>query len=110
MKKQIIHIIEMLRNINTNICALADYVLDSTCKDRTIANMTDTIKQQDKIINDLINNIYGRDTSLQAVLVVPYRGKPKLFKDGKRLDTKSMTSFDIDWACDRAVDITVRNE
>ena len=38
------------------------------------------------------------------------KGKPKLFKDGKRLDSESMTSFDIDWACDRAVDITVRNE
>ena len=110
MKKQIVHIIEMLRNINTDIGTLADYVHDSICKDITIANMEDTIKHQDKIINDLINNIYGQDTSLQAVLVVPYRGKPKLFKDGKRLDTESMTSFDIDWAYDRAVDITVRNE
>lgn len=54
MKKQIIHIIEMLRNINTDISTLADYVHDSICKDITIANMEDTIKHQDKIINDLI--------------------------------------------------------
>lgn len=68
------------------------------------------IAEQNKIINDLINNIYSQDTSLETVMIIPYRGNPKLFKDGKRLDTDKMTGFDINWSWDGRAEVTVRND
>jgi hypothetical protein len=43
-------------------------------------------------------------------MIKPYREKPILIKDGKRIDNENMTSFDIDWGCDRKIEINVRNE
>lgn len=79
-------------------------------RDKLISDQAETIKRQNKIINDLINNIYSQDTSLEAVMIKPYRSKPVIYKDGKRLDTDKMTSFDIDWSYDSRIDISVRNE
>lgn len=79
-------------------------------RDRLINDQSETIKRQNKIINDLINNIYTQDTSLEAVIIKPYRSKPVIYKDGKRLDTDRMTSFDIDWSYDSRIDISVRSE
>ena len=79
-------------------------------RDRLINDQAETIKRQNKIISDLINNIYSQDTSLEAVMIKPYRGKPAIYKDGKQISTDRMTGFDIDWSYDSHIDISVRNE
>lgn len=78
--------------------------------DSVIDELTNIISMQEKVIDSLINNNYANDTSLQAVLIKPYRGKPRLYKDGERLDTDSMTRFDIEWRWDAGIDVTVINE
>ena len=78
--------------------------------DAVIEGLMDTINMQEKVIDSLINKTYAQDTSLQVVLIKPYRGKPRLYKDGKRLDTDNMTGFDIDWKWDRETEVTVRSE
>ena len=78
--------------------------------DAVIDELTNIINTQGKVIENLIDKTYAQDTSLQAVLIKPYRGNPRLYKDGKRLDTNSMTGFDISWNWDREIEVTVRNE
>lgn len=78
--------------------------------DKIINDQSETIRMQNKIINDLINNIYSQDTSLEAVMIKPYRSNPVIYKDGKRLDTETMTNFCIDWDYDSRIDISVRSE
>ena len=97
------NLIDELRLINRDIRNIQS-------RDSIISDQADTIKRQNKIIDDLINNIYTQDTSLEAVMIKPYRKAPKIFKNGKRLDSENMTSFDIDWNYDSRIDISVRNE
>lgn len=79
-------------------------------RDKLINDQAKTIENQIKIINDLINNIYSQDTSLEAVMIKPYRSKPVIYKDGKKISTDTMTGFDIDWSYDSRIDISVRSE
>lgn len=96
--------------ILNDLAKIDRHISDTFNKDQLINDQSETIKRQNKIINDLINNIYSQDTSLEAVMIKPYRSKPVIYKDGKRLDTDKMTSFDIDWSYDSRIDISVRNE
>lgn len=81
--------------------------------DRSAASMEElvkVIKQKDKLISDIIHNIYSQDTSLQLAVLKPYRSKAIVYKDGKRLDTTSTTSVDICIDECGHVDATIRNE
>lgn len=104
------NIINELNDIKGSILTISRNVDRTTNRDELITNQSTIIREQNRIINDLINNIYSKDTSLEAVMIKPYRSKPVIFKDGKRLDTEAMTSFCIDWNYDSRIDISVRNE
>jgi hypothetical protein len=76
----------------------------------TINRQSETIVRQAKIIDDLIKGCYGKSDSIEAVMIKPYREKPVIYKDGEKISTDKMTSFDIDWSNDSKIDISVRNE
>ena len=97
--------------LRTNVTSIInDTIRINMHIDKIINDQSETIKMQNKIINDLINNIYSQDTSLEAVMIKSYRSNPVIYKDGKRLDTDRMTSFDINWNYDSRIDISVRSE
>lgn len=50
------------------------------------------------------------NNQIEVAVFVPYRGTHYVFKDGKKVSTDHMTSFDIDWAYDRKTEVTVRSE
>ena len=70
----------------------------------------ENLKRKDKLIDDIIHNIYSQDTSLQLVVMKPYRGKTVVYKDGKRLDTENTTGVDVCIDELGHVDATIRNE
>jgi hypothetical protein len=69
----------------------------------------ETTKRLADIIESLINDKFTTK-DFEAVMIKPYREKPILIKDGKRIDNENMTSFDIDWGWDRRIEMNVRNE
>lgn len=98
-----------------------DRILDSNEKIRKLEircssyenalnKMNDVFLEKDKLINDIIHNIYEQDTSLQLVVMKPYRGKTIVYKDGKRLDMESTTGVDICVDELGHVDATIRSE
>ena len=52
----------------------------------------------------------NHNNQIEVAVFVPYRGTPYVFKDGKKVSTDHMTSFDIDWSYDRKTEVTVRSE
>lgn len=58
----------------------------------------------------LLNHMYENDNTLETVVFVPYRGKPLVYKDGKKVSTDTMTSFDVDWSFDNKTEVTIRND
>ena len=52
----------------------------------------------------------NNNNQIEVAVFIPYRGKPYVFKDGKKVSTDHMTSFDVDWAYDRKTEVTVRSE
>lgn len=101
---------EMGEEIKTAKNILREMFRAKNKNDAVIDELTNIINTQGKVIENLIDKTYAQDTSLQVVLIKPYRGKPRLYKDGKRLDTSGMTGFDISWNWDRETEVTVRNE
>jgi hypothetical protein len=69
----------------------------------------ETTKRLADIIESLTNDKFTTK-DFEAVMIKPYREKPVLIKDGKRIDSETMTSFDIDWGWDRRIEMNVRNE
>jgi hypothetical protein len=61
-----------------------------------------------RIIESIINDKFTTN-DFEAVMIKPCREKPILVKDGKRIDTENITSFDIDWSFDSRINITVTN-
>lgn len=88
------------------VCNLQNQV---DCKDRMIEKLSNDLAQKDKVISDIIHNIYSQDTSLQFVVMKPYRGKAIVYKDGKRLDSESTTGIDVCIDELGRVEATVRN-
>ena len=75
----------------------------------TMEEYKDIISQQDKIIQTLMGN-WKDNKEFECIAFVPYRGKPVVIKDGKILSNENMTSFDVSWAYDSRVEVTVNNE
>lgn len=78
-----------------------------------------------KILDDLVNSLncqsrlyeqallekYEDDNNkYEAVILVPYRGKPLVYKDGKKISTDTMSGFDIGWSFDSKTEVTIRND
>lgn len=87
-----------------------DYAINKLTNNQdNIDKLTEVIHTQNLIINSIINDKYT-DNSLSVVIIKPYRGRPYIIKDGRRIDTENMTGFDADWSWDRDIEIIVRNE
>lgn len=76
---------------------------------RTCNNYRDIIQEQDRIIQSLLKS-QTNNKDMECMVFVPYRGKPVVIKNGEVVSTDNMTSFDVDWACDRRTEVTVRGE
>ena len=75
-----------------------------------IEKLSEALMCQTQQMNTLLNHHYENDKTLEAVVFVPYRGKPIIYKDGKLLTTDTMTRFTVDWSFDSRTEITVNNE
>lgn len=85
-----------------------DYHRDHT--EKSIEKLSDALQYQTQYMNTLLNHHYENDKTLETVVLIPYRGKPIVYKDGKAIDTDTVTSFDISWAFDRRTDVTINHE
>ena len=63
-----------------------------------------------KLYNDdcfkIMKQLKEENVKVDAIICDP----PYVFKDGKKVSTDHMTSFDIDWSYDRKTEVTVRSE
>ena len=73
---------------------------------RKSLNMQTELNRQ--LMTSSFENNYNNQ--IEVAVFVPYRGTPYVFKDGKKVSTDHMTSFDVDWAYDRKTEVTVRSE
>jgi hypothetical protein len=109
---------EILDRIESLCCSIKE--IDKEYFETVIKNKTENLtrnnecleEQNKRLINIIETLVEDKFTTkdFEAVMIKPYREKPILIKDGKRIDNENMTSFDIDWGCDRKIEINVRNE
>ena len=77
-----------------------------------INSLRENLKIQAELNHQLMTSSFenNNNNQIEVAVFVPYRGTPYVYKDGKKVSTDHMTSFDIDWANDRRTEVTVRNE
>ena len=77
-----------------------------------IDSLRKRLNMQTELNRQLITNSFenNHNNQIEVAVFVPYRGTPYVFKDGKKVSTDHMTSFDIDWSYDRKTEVTVRSE
>ena len=77
-----------------------------------IDSLRKSLNVQAELNRQLMANTFenNNNNQIEVAVFVPYRGKPYVYKDGKKVSTDHMTSFDIDWAYDRKTEVTVRSE
>ena len=85
--------------------------IDTRIEKKTLDSLADSLQYYANLYNQTISaNYEDKDNAFEAVVFVPYRGKPVVIKNGEILTTKRTTSFDIDWAYDRSTEVTIRND
>ena len=85
--------------------------IDARIEKKTLDSLTDSLQYYANLYNQTISaNYEDRDNAFEAVVFVPYRGKPLVFKDGKKVSTDTMSGFDVDWSWDRKTEVTIRND
>lgn len=71
----------------------------------------DNIAVLSNTLAQVINDKYENDNNqFEAVILIPYRGKPMVFKNGKRIDSERMTGFDVYWNYDTRTEINIKSE
>ena len=77
-----------------------------------IDNLRRNLNIQTELYQQLMTSSFenNNNNQIEVAVFVPYRGTPYVYKDGKKVSTDHMTSFDIDWANDRRTEVTVRSE
>ena len=111
MSKKILNEISKTKQeVYEYLTSIYNAIYDKKRSDKNIELLTETIHKQSKMIDEILTNTYENDTQFEAVVFVPYRGKPYIFKDGKRVGFDSMTGFNVDWNCDRKTELTIRND
>ena len=77
-----------------------------------IDSLRKSLNMQTELNRQLMTSSFenNQNNQIEVAVFVPYRGTPYVFKDGKKVSTDHMTSFDIDWAYDRKTEVTVRSE
>lgn len=78
---------------------------------KTLDHLADSLNCQARLYEQTLSEKYEDDNNkYEAVILVPYRGKPLVYKDGKKVSTDTMSSFDIGWSFDSKTEVTIRNE
>ena len=76
-----------------------------------IDSLRKSLNVQTELYHQLVTNSFENNNSqIEVAVFIPYRGVPYVYKDGKKVSTDHMTSFDVDWAYDRKTEVTVRSE
>lgn len=109
--EEFIELKQMLNEVHLLIKNLNTWMNNLSNNHRNIDKLQEAIVIQSNFLEQVITNTYEDDNGqFAAVALVPYRGKPILFKNGKRINSDTVTSFDLDWSNDGNLDITTRNE
>lgn len=96
---------DLYNTINKRSYILKHYEDEIDCLRRNL-NMQTELNQQ--LMTSSFEN--DKNNQIEVVVFIPYRGIPYVFKDGKKVSTDHMTSFDVGWAYDRKTEVTVRSE
>ena len=76
-----------------------------------IDSLRKSLNVQTELYHQLVTNSFENNNSqIEVAVFIPYRGVPYVYKDGKKVSTDHMTSFDVDWAYDRKTEVTVKSE
>ena len=111
MKTKILDAINSLKEVISSQLSRLELKLNSLDRsEKTIADLSSALEYQTRYTNTLLNHSYRDDKTLEAIVFIPYRGKPIVFKDGKELNTDTATSFNVDWGFDRKTEITINHE
>lgn len=112
MFKKILNKIEDLsRILDTRCQCIAEELKKTRNNEGNVTSLAESLKYYAGLSNQVITGSYENDNNtFEAVVFIPYRGKPLVFKDGKKISTDDMTSFDVDWSFDRKTEVTIRNE
>ena len=96
---------DLYNAINNESCKLKRY-------ERIIDSLKESLNVQGELNQQLITGSFenNNNNQIEVAVFIPYRGMPYVFKDGKKVSTDNMTSFDVDWAYDRRTEVTVRSE
>lgn len=110
-KENILAAIKDLNNdVRMRIDFLASKINADTKLEKSVSDLSSALEYQTRYTNTLLNHLYGNDKTLEAVVFIPYRGRPVIFKDGKEINTDTVTSFNVDWGFDRKTEVTINHE
>lgn len=74
-------------------------------------DLVNSLNCQSRLYEQALLEKYEDDNNkYEAVILVPYRGKPLVYKDGKKISTDTMSGFDIGWSFDSKTEVTIRND
>lgn len=78
---------------------------------KTLDDLVGSLNYQSRLYEQTLSEKYEDDNNkYEAVILVPYRGKPLVYKDGKKVSTDTMSSFDVGWSFDSKTEVTIRND
>lgn len=61
-----------------------------------------------KLIEQITLDKYEvKDTALNTVIIMPYRGMPQVFKDGKKVDMERVSDITFRWSVDEVPTIEI---
>lgn len=108
IKTNIENILKKVNDIPTEIYKINRDIRD---KDYTIRSLTDSVNNQVDIINQLYNDKFvDKNTNYDTVVLIPYRGKPKVYKDGQKISMDKANSLTVNWTTDSRTEVNVYNE
>ena len=112
MFKKILEIIEEVKSdMSVYYREISKSFIDARIEKKTLDSLADSLQYYANLYNQTISaNYEDKDNAFETVVFVPYRGKPLVFKDGKKVSTDTMSGFDVDWSWDRKTEITIRND
>lgn len=112
MFKKILQAVENLSCVLDTRCqCIAEELRKIRNNEKNISSLTESLEYYARLSNQVITEAYENDNNtFETVVFIPYRGKPTVFKDGKKISSDKMTSFDVDWSFGRKTKVIVRNE
>lgn len=85
--------------------------IDTRIEKKTLDSLADSLQYYANLYNQTLSTTFEeKDNAFEAVVFVPYRGRPVVYKDGKKISTDTMSGFDVDWSWDRKTEVTIRND